>query len=207
ALMKLDRDVRGAGVVPRRLDVADGSPRREIRDVLRAVGPALAAVARHLDEPVVGADPDHARLLRRLCNRVNDAAVLDTDVVGRQAARASLAALVVERDIGTDLLPALTAVGGLMQVLTADVDPVVIVRRDVERRVPEEPVLQIRRRPVLLIRPYFAVAHLTPALLVADDDAADAARTGSGRPDDVRIGRIRRGEPALAAANRVPHAA
>src|SRR5262249_20349294 len=137
----------------------------------------------------------------------DDAAVLDADVVGRQAARALLPALVVQRDVGADLLPALAAVGRLMQVLAADVNLVVIVRRDVERRVPHEPVFQIRGRSVRILRPHFDVAQLPPVLLVPDDDAADAAGTGGGRPDDVGIDRIGRGESALAAADRVPHAA
>src|SRR5439155_996240 len=144
----------------------------------------LAAVARHLHQTIVGADPDHARLLRRLGDRVNDAAVLDADVVGRQTARACLSSLVVQREVWTDFLPALAAVGRLMQVLAADVDLVVIVRRDMERRVPDEAVLQVGRRAVRVLGPYFDVAHLAPALVVANDDAADAAGAGRGGPDD-----------------------
>ena len=94
-----------------------------------------------------------------------------------------------------------------MQVLAADVDLVVIVRREVERRVPNEPVFQLRRRSVFLVGPHFDVPHLAPALVIADDDTADGAGAGGGRPDDVRIHRIRRRKPALATANRMPHAA
>ena len=138
--MEVDGDVRRARLESRGLDAADGAERRQIRDVLRHVRPALAAVARHLNEAVVGAGPDHARLLRRLGNAVDDVEVLDTDVVGRESAGALLLALVVERQVRTDLLPALAAVGRLMDELAAGVDLVVIVRRDVERRVPDEAV-------------------------------------------------------------------
>src|SRR5439155_15201479 len=101
-------------------EVADGAPWRKTRHVLRDVRPRFPAVARHLHEAVVGADPNHARLFRRFGNRVDDVGVLDTDVVRRQPAGALLPALVVQREIRTDLLPALTAFGRLMQVLAAD---------------------------------------------------------------------------------------
>ena len=55
------------------------------------------------------------------------------------------AALVVEREVGPDHLPALAAVARAMHVLAADVDRVVVVRRDVERRVPHEAVLHAAR--------------------------------------------------------------
>ena len=94
-----------------------------------------------------------------------------------------------------------------MEILAADVNLVVIVRRDVERRVPDEPILQIGRRSIFAVRPDLHVAHLPAAFVVADDDAADASRAGGGGPDDVRIDRIGRRKAALAASDRVPHAA
>src|SRR5262245_19905127 len=94
-----------------------------------------------------------------------------------------------------------------MQMLAADINLIVIVRRDVERRVPHEAVLEIRGNAVRVVGPHFDVAALAPVLFVADDDAADAARAGGGGPDDVGIDRIGRREPALAAVDRVPHAA
>src|SRR5262249_41598303 len=129
------------------------------------------------------------------------------DVVRREAAGALLPALVVQRQIGAYLLPALAAVGRLMDVLAAGVDLVVIVRRDVERRVPHEAVLEIRRHAVLVVGPHLDVAQRRRALVVAHEDAADAARARGGGPDDVGIARIRRRPAALAAADRVPHPA
>src|SRR5262245_46725529 len=94
-----------------------------------------------------------------------------------------------------------------MDVLTGDVDLVAIVRRNMERRVPQEPVLQVGRWTVGVLGPHLDVAHLPPALVVADHDATHAAGAGGGGPDDVRIDRIGRREAALTSADRVPHAA
>jgi hypothetical protein len=44
--VEIDGEVSGAGFVTRRLDVADGSPGREIWYVLRYVRPVLAAITR-----------------------------------------------------------------------------------------------------------------------------------------------------------------
>src|SRR6185503_243697 len=117
--------------------------------------------------------------------REHHAGVLDADVVGRQAAGALLPRLVVQRQIRADHLPALSAVGGLMHVLAADVDLVVVVRRNRQRHRPVEPVLQIGGNAVGLIRPDLDVAGLPPPLVVAHDDAADAAGAGGAGPDDV----------------------
>ena len=159
----------------RRFHVADRAPRRQVGDVLRDVRPGLAAVPRQLQQAVVRAGPDDSRLFWRFCNREDDAPVLDPDVVGRQAAGALLPALVVQREVRTDLLPALTAVGRLVHVLAADVDSVPIVRRDRKRRRPHESILQIRRYAVGIVRPHFDIARLAPVLFIANDDAADAA--------------------------------
>src|SRR5262249_41059037 len=45
-LMKIYGEIRGARSITRGLDVADSSPLRQVRNVLRDVGPILAAVAR-----------------------------------------------------------------------------------------------------------------------------------------------------------------
>src|SRR5262245_51107865 len=138
---------------------------------------------------------------------MDDAAVLDADVVRRQTAGALLAALFVQREVGADLLPALAAVARLMEILAADVNLVVIVRRNMERRVPDEPVFQISGRAIRVVGPDFHVAHLAATLVVAHDDPTDASRPRCSGPDDVRIGRIGRREAALPSADRMPHAA
>src|SRR5207302_10449495 len=67
--------------------------------------------------------------------------------------------------VRTDFLPALTAVGRLVHVLAADVNPVPVVRRHRERRVPHEPILQIRRGTVGVLGPHLDVAQKPTALL------------------------------------------
>src|SRR5207302_10643973 len=85
-LMEVDGDVCGGGVVARRLDVAHGAPGREVRNVGRHVGPALAPVSTQVEESVVGAGPEQPRLERRFGNGEHYARVLDADVVGGETA-------------------------------------------------------------------------------------------------------------------------
>src|SRR5688572_15976545 len=44
-LMKVDGDIRSAGVIARRFNIADGAPGRKTRNVFRNVCPVLPAVA------------------------------------------------------------------------------------------------------------------------------------------------------------------
>src|SRR5207237_169585 len=84
---------------------------------------------------------------------------------------------------------------------------VVIVRRDRQRHRPDEAVLQFGGWPsVSLIGPHLNIARLPIAQIEAFDDAADAPRTGSARPDDVVVNRIGRGPAALTASHRLPRA-
>src|SRR6266566_9303257 len=95
-----------------------------------------------------------------------------------------------------------------MDILTADVKAVVIVRRDRQRHGPDKTVLQLSRcRSVALVRPDFNVTSLAGRQVETFDDAADASRSRSAGPDDVVINRIRRGPTALATADRLPGAA
>src|SRR5581483_11843901 len=111
----------------RRLDVAHRAEWWKARQIRRDVGPVRAGIARHLHQAVVGAGPDQALLERRLGNREHDAGVFDADVVWRETAGNLLVRLVVEREVRTDLLPALSAVGRAVHVLAAGVERVVIV--------------------------------------------------------------------------------
>ena len=93
--------------------------------VLRDVGPGLAAVARQLHEAVVGAGPDRAALL------VGDSAIPKTTpaystpmLSGVSPPELPMPGLVVERQVRTDHLPALPAVRGAMHVLAAGIDRV-----------------------------------------------------------------------------------
>src|SRR6185437_10135575 len=60
---RVRRDVRGAGVEVAGINVEDAGPRLDGRR--GDVGPAHAAVGRHLDVAIVGAGPQHARRARR----------------------------------------------------------------------------------------------------------------------------------------------
>ncbi len=207
-LVPVDDDVGRARVVLRRLDVADGSPGQDARDVRRHVRPRLARVARHLHEAIVRARPDHARLCARLGDRVHDVAVFHADVVRRQAAGALLLRLVVSREVGADHAPASSTVFRHVHELAARVDRVVVVRGDRERRVPHEAILDFGGgMPAGAQRPHLDVLARARALVESHDDAAAAAGSGRRRPNEIRIDGIGRRPPALAALHRVPLAA
>src|ERR1043166_5186905 len=118
--------------------------------------------------------------------------MLDADVCAGQSAGESLLALVVGREIRTDHLPTLTVVSRLMNKLAADINLLMIVRRDRERKRPDEAIFHVRRRgAVNLIGPNFDAAHLPGAQIEFLDIATDTSRTSSTGPDDVRIERNR----------------
>ena len=114
--------------------------------------------------------------------------------------------LVVPREVGTDHAPASSAVLRHVHELAARVDRVVVVRRDRERRVPHEAILDVGRgMPARAQRPHLDVLSRARALVEADDDAAAAPGAGRRRPDDVRVDGIGRRPPALAALARACH--
>ena len=77
----VDDEVGRRRVERRRLDHLDRAPLRQPGQVLGDVGPGLAAVASHVDEAVVRADPDQALLLGRFGDRRDRAVVLRGRVV------------------------------------------------------------------------------------------------------------------------------
>ena len=75
------------------------------------VRPVRAVVARDLDQPVVGADPQLAARERRFRDGEDGVVVLDAgDVLGDRSARGDLLGLVVAREIAADCGPALARV-------------------------------------------------------------------------------------------------
>ena len=94
--------------------------------------------------------------------------------------------LVVQRQVGADHLPALAAVGRAVHVLAADVDRVADRAARCGAARPRRSGTSDRPAGRSCCRPDLDVARLPPALVVAHDDAADAAGAGRGRPDDVR---------------------
>ena len=122
-------------------------------------------------------------------------------VVGEPAGLA-LEVRIVRRQVGTDRLPALPAVGGDVDALAAGVHPVRVMGRDVDGEGPLEPVAQLAGRPPFgVVGPDAHVPRLPGAVLVALEDALVTAR-----PDDPRIVRVRDREPGFAAAHRRPGA-
>ena len=72
--------------------------------------------------------------------------VLDPDVVPGQAAGQPLPAdSSSQRQVRADDLPALTTIARTVHVLRSHVDGVVVMGRDVDRRVPDEPVAHVAR--------------------------------------------------------------
>src|SRR5260370_1393829 len=115
---------------------------------------------------------------------------------------------VVQREVRADRLPGGAAVGRLMDVLAADVDPVVVVRRDRQRERPYETVLQIRGRPADRgARPDLYATGGVGARVVTGDDPDDAAEARRARPHDGRVLGVGGRPAALAAADAHPHAA
>src|SRR5260370_8945265 len=175
-LMKIHRNVGGARVVARCLDVGHGAPLGQAGDVRGDIGPGLAAVARYLYQAVVTASPDHALLFGRFGERENDANILDTDVVAGEAAGELHFALGVACQIRTDYFPTVSLIRCVVDVLAGDVNAIVAVRRESARTFPLSAVRELGgERSAGLIRPHFDVARLVIALIEHGDDAAHAA--------------------------------
>jgi hypothetical protein len=87
----------------------------------RDVVPLRAAVARHLHESVIRADPDLAPGERRAFDIENRIGILGTgDVERERAARRLLMRFVVAREIGTDRLPGGAAIARREYDVTAE---------------------------------------------------------------------------------------
>ena len=91
--------------------------------------------------------------------------------------------LVVRRQIGRDDLPALPLVGGAVHHLGRVVDDVRVVRRDADRRVPLEAVLEIARR---LTELQLRVGDDLAAVAAVEVGARDRTAVAAGE-DDVRV--------------------
>ena len=136
------RDEGAPRVLRRRLDHVDRRPlgHRLGRHVL----PGGAVVARDVHQAVVAAGPEQAGRLRRDLEGEDRVVDLDAGVVpGDRAAGVALLALVVARQVGADDRPALPLVGRAMDDVGSGVEHVRVVRRDANRRVPLEAVLQV----------------------------------------------------------------
>ncbi len=108
--------------------------------------------------------------------------------------------LIIARQVGADVLPALPFVFGLHQHVGADVERLRIVRRKDDGEAPLEAVFQsIGAIAHGIIGPCVDVAHLAGVMILARNQVA----IGAGI-DDFGIARIGRNPAALAAANVIP---
>ena len=126
-LMPLGDKVGLARVPLRGVDPTNHTVHGPIGEIVRDVLPTPAVVPADVDLAVVGARPEHALLDRRLVEGVDHAAILHTQVVGCESAAYPLSALVVGREIGADLVPALATVPRPVYVLARHIDGVGIV--------------------------------------------------------------------------------
>ena len=90
-----------------------------------------------------------------------------------------------------------------VDVLAAHVEHVVIVRRQRQRRRPNEAVLEAVRRPAdRRLRPDLDVLHELRAPVVSRYDSAHRARPRTARPNQIAVYRVRPRPAALATADR-----
>ncbi len=163
--------------------------------------PGLAAVLRHVHQPVVAAHPKYARALGRFRHREDGVVVFDACIVlGDDATSGPLLRLIVAREVQADGHPGLALIRGLEQDVAGRVEHLGVVRRKHDGEVPLEAILHAFR----------AVTHgvigidsnytgFTGAMIVARQQAA----IGTG-VYDVGVARIRRNPPAFATAHGPP---
>ena len=111
---------------------------RQAGDVGHDVMPRFTVVPRQLQIAVIRAGPNHTGFGGTFGDRVNRRVHLSGRVVDRDATRLFLLLFIriVRRQIRRDACPALTMVAGEKQELRTEVQPLGIMRRQGDRRVP-----------------------------------------------------------------------
>ena len=162
-LVAVRRDECGAGLVRRRLDQADAG---EIGQVLRRhVVPRPAAVARHVDQPVVRARPHRLAVEGRRGDREDGGIRLDARLVQRDwPPRRPHRRRIVPGEIGADAIPTLALVRRPPDVLRADVQHPRIRRRKHDRVGPLEPFRDVLRGVPMGLSGQTFTARMTPVL-------------------------------------------
>ena len=195
----LDRHVCRPRIRSRRINLADAA---EIRHVLgRDVGPGFSAVARQVHEAVVGPGPDDVDVgLAGGEGEDRGINLRAVHVVSNRPAGVLHCLWIVTSEIAADLLPRLSLVGGLPDVLRRGVEDGRIERREDDRERPL-PALDHRRRVLAReeARVRVHLAQLSRAPVQPGDEAA-VVRAGE---EDVDVLRIRRDVAVLVAADRV----
>ncbi len=196
----VDGGVRRGDVEVGRLDAADLPVRRQVGKVGRHVFPGVPAVAGDVDEAVVAPGPDHPLLNGGLGDRPERAPDEGTDDVVDHPAGLHLPRLVVLREVGAQLAPALAAVAGDVDELAPDVDQGGIVGRDRDRKGPVPAVLEVRGRPAVL---GLGPDPHAPGLHGGQVEAFQGSVEGARPHDPVGRG-VRNRVAALPPAHRVP---
>src|SRR5215471_7149619 len=180
-LVEVNGYVSRGRVVARGFDVGERPPLRQVGNVFGEVRPGFAAVAGQLQQTIIGSRPDHAGFLRRFGNGEHHAGIFHADVIRCETAGAAHSTLVVAGQVRADDLPAVAAVGGYVHVLAAHVHLIMVVRRDRDRELPVEAILDFGGgRAGDGLRPDLDVAVLAVTFVKARDVAAYAAGAGAG---------------------------
>ena len=191
-------DVGLAVAMGRGLDAVDAAAGRQVGG--RDVAPVLAAVARDMDGPVVGAHPEEAGAARRLADGIDGAVELFAGNVARDGATGDDLLVGLEgRQVGRDGLPGDAVVRRLMQILRGVVDHVGVVRRDVDGRDALEAQDQIFRIVSVHELSFDVVAAFLAGALIIDAETPLAVAV-----DDVGIAGLGHGRPRFAAADLHP---
>ena len=197
-LVSVVGDVRRRGVVGGHGDRVDET-------LLQAVGchvlPRHAVVSGQVDEAIVAARPERARLVRRFCQIIDRAVDLPSGAfVGDRATTVALLAVLVAREIRADFLPRHAPITRPNDVVRRVVDRVGVVGGGDDRSAPVVAVLHLA---ALQRSRHDRVGGDVPRghrlVIELRDDAHVAARV-----HEARIIRIEGGLGALAPAHRIP---
>ena len=200
-LVAIDRQVGGPGLVTGGLDVGDRSPGRDtLRQHGGPVGPGRPPVPGELDLAVVGADPDLSLCQGREGQGEDRRPHRRARVVEGQPAGTTHELGIGGGQVGAHDLPALTAARGAVDDVGADVDLLVIVRRDRDGERPLEAVFHVLGAADLQgLGPDRDVPAVARREVVAVQETVVAAR-----PDDVLFHGVGDREARLAPADLVP---
>ena len=195
------RHVHRAGVKGRRIDLRHAA---EVRHVLRChVGPAQAAVPRHMHQTVVRTGPDHIHILLAWPHREDHAVHLGAVHIARdRAARLLLRLRRMTREVAAQHLPRATAVQRAPQTLGRHEQHFRVDRREQDGERPLPPFLDVLRR-LTRIEPGIRIHFARQArLLVELVDVAAVVRAGI---ENVRIEGVGRDVARLTATHLIRH--
>ena len=194
----IDGQIGGGRVEVGGLNLRHHAHRGQAFDICRDIVPLGSAVARVPDFAVVGAHPDEPLLNFRWSDGEHYGAVELAQIVAYNSARRHDDFGVTRRQILTDHVPRIAAVGGSEHDLATVVDRVVIERVDGHRRAPMAAVFGDVGLRIQRVQPRADRSRELSFRVIAGHLVAVA----SG-PDDVGVGHIRQREAGFATAEAV----